>query len=167
VTLNLKNVNPMVRCLPLSGEEVPYASINLLFTRVSVRVVAEQFRSGHPKIHVSKNRSDVRATESDCCDCSNDNLHARELGYVSHLVNHGFNQGQRKPTSVLERIVPIHQRRWSTFPSIELTTFARTMNSLDLPFRAKAGLPMTFSVVPSGFTSGSKYNVWIVVEQLM
>jgi hypothetical protein len=37
----------------------------------------------------------------------------------------------------------------------------------DFPIRAKAGTPIKFSVQPAGDNSGSKYNVWIVVEQLM
>lgn len=37
----------------------------------------------------------------------------------------------------------------------------------ELPVRAKAGTPIKFSVQPAGDNSGSKYNVWIVVEQLM
>ena len=36
------------------------------------------------------------------------------------------------------------------------------------PIRAKGGTPINFEVVaPIGHTEGSKYNVWVVVEQLM
>jgi hypothetical protein len=35
------------------------------------------------------------------------------------------------------------------------------------PIRAKAGQPLKFSVRSFPNTSGSKYNVWVVVEQLM
>jgi hypothetical protein len=37
----------------------------------------------------------------------------------------------------------------------------------EFPIRARAGKPLTFSVTPNGDTSGTKYNVWVVVEQLM
>jgi hypothetical protein len=35
------------------------------------------------------------------------------------------------------------------------------------PFRAKAGKPLIFSTGSGDDTSGTKYNVWVVVEQLM
>jgi hypothetical protein len=38
---------------------------------------------------------------------------------------------------------------------------------VEFPIRAHAGKPLTFTVVPGLDTSGSKYNVWVVVEQLM
>jgi len=38
----------------------------------------------------------------------------------------------------------------------------------EFPIRAKARKPIKFSVTaPRGQTDGSKYNVWVVVEQLM
>lgn len=38
----------------------------------------------------------------------------------------------------------------------------------EFPIRAKAGKPIKFSVTaPIGGSEGSKYNVWVVVEQLM
>jgi len=37
----------------------------------------------------------------------------------------------------------------------------------EFPIRARAGKPIKFSVQPGGDNSGSKYNVWVVVEQLM
>jgi len=39
--------------------------------------------------------------------------------------------------------------------------------SSEFPIRAKAGKPLTFSVVGNPENQGSKYNVWVVVEQLM
>jgi hypothetical protein len=38
---------------------------------------------------------------------------------------------------------------------------------VEFPIRAHAGKPLTFAVSSSGDTSGSKYNIWVVVEQLM
>ena len=46
------------------------------------------------------------------------------------------------------------------------TDAPRTSNNA-LPIRARAGKPLKFSVTPSGDIFGSKYNVWVVVEQLM
>jgi hypothetical protein len=37
----------------------------------------------------------------------------------------------------------------------------------EFPFRAEAGVPIKFTVTSTGNTSGSSYNVWVVVEQLM
>jgi len=37
----------------------------------------------------------------------------------------------------------------------------------EFPISAKAGTPIKFSVQRAGDNSGSKYNVWVVVEQLM
>jgi hypothetical protein len=51
--------------------------------------------------------------------------------------------------------------------STELSSGNHGTSPIDSPFRAKAGVPMTFSTVSNGYTSGSKYNVWVVVEQLM
>ena len=48
-----------------------------------------------------------------------------------------------------------------------LTTNARNTIVFDFPFRAEAGQPIQVEVEPTGNTSGSKYNVWVVVEQLM
>jgi len=39
--------------------------------------------------------------------------------------------------------------------------------SVGVPARAKAGKPLVFSVEAQGDTNGAKYNVWVVVEQLM
>jgi len=39
--------------------------------------------------------------------------------------------------------------------------------STEFPIRARPGQPITFSVVSFGDTSHTKYNVWVVVEQLM
>lgn len=48
-----------------------------------------------------------------------------------------------------------------------LYTVSRETAVSAFPIRAKAGKPLKFSVTSSGDTSGSKYNVWVVVEQLM
>ena len=37
----------------------------------------------------------------------------------------------------------------------------------EFPIRVKPGTPLTFAVKPLNDPSGSKYNVWVVVEQLM
>jgi hypothetical protein len=52
-------------------------------------------------------------------------------------------------------------------PAVELPTSNRTAGYSEMPIRAIAGRPITFEVDSSGDTSGSKYNVWLVVEQLM
>jgi hypothetical protein len=45
---------------------------------------------------------------------------------------------------------------------------ARGTASLQNPIRAKAGKPLTFKVnLEDGDEQGAKYNVWVVVEQLM
>jgi hypothetical protein len=50
----------------------------------------------------------------------------------------------------------------------QLDVFSRTTAVAEFPIRAKAGKPLIFSVVPDGGDQrGSKYNVWVVVEQLM
>jgi hypothetical protein len=50
----------------------------------------------------------------------------------------------------------------------ELFTVDRGTATAEFPVRAKAGTPLKFSVTSKGGdTSGSKYNVWVVVEQLM
>jgi hypothetical protein len=48
-----------------------------------------------------------------------------------------------------------------------LSTSVSNTATKEFPFRAKAGIPIKFSVSANGNTSGSRYNVWIVVEQLM
>ena len=45
-------------------------------------------------------------------------------------------------------------------------TTRRTVGS-QFPFRAKAGKPLKFSVLHANGTLDTKYNVWVVVEQLM
>ena len=50
----------------------------------------------------------------------------------------------------------------------ELFTITRQTAVAEFPIRAKAGRPIKFSVIsPYGGTEGSKYNVFVVVEQLM
>ena len=44
-----------------------------------------------------------------------------------------------------------------------LYTDMRRTGVAEFPIRAKAGKPMKFSVTPFGDTSGTKYNVWVVV----
>ena len=58
------------------------------------------------------------------------------------------------------------------FPSVNnfaatLTALNRSTGVTEFPIRAKAGKPLKFSVTSVGDTSGTKYNVWVVVEQLM
>ena len=48
-----------------------------------------------------------------------------------------------------------------------LYTNARGTGVVDFPIRAKANKPIQLIVSASGNTFGSKYNVWVVVEQLM
>jgi hypothetical protein len=51
---------------------------------------------------------------------------------------------------------------------MELQTDIRETASAEIPIRARAGKPIKFSVGSiNGSTEGSKYNVWVVVEQLM
>jgi hypothetical protein len=52
-------------------------------------------------------------------------------------------------------------------PEARLFTGSLNTASQEFPFREKAGLPIKFSVSADGDTSGSRYNVWVVVEQLM
>jgi len=49
----------------------------------------------------------------------------------------------------------------------ELYTDIRQTGIAEFPIRAKAGKPITFDVKSFGATQGTKYNVWVVVEQLM
>jgi len=49
----------------------------------------------------------------------------------------------------------------------ELNTNAQQTTYGEYIIRANAGKPITFSVKSFGVTEGSKYNVWVVVEQLM
>jgi hypothetical protein len=49
-----------------------------------------------------------------------------------------------------------------------LYSYLRETGFAEGPIRAKGGTPIKFEVVaPKGHTEGSKYNVWVVVEQLM
>ena len=50
---------------------------------------------------------------------------------------------------------------------VALSTSVPQTASAEFPIRAKARKPIRFTVQPAGDTSGSKYNVWVVVEQLM
>jgi hypothetical protein len=52
-------------------------------------------------------------------------------------------------------------------PSLSLSTTIRTSGAVETPLRAKAGVPITVEVTSSGDTQNSKYNIWVVVEQLM
>ena len=47
-----------------------------------------------------------------------------------------------------------------------LNTDIRRTGVAEFPFRAKTAKPIRFQVKSSG-TAGSKYNAWVVVEQLM
>ena len=50
----------------------------------------------------------------------------------------------------------------------QLFTLTRRSGFAEFPIRAKAGEPIKFGVSsPGGGTDGTKYNVWVVVEQLM
>jgi hypothetical protein len=53
--------------------------------------------------------------------------------------------------------------------SPEAILYSQFLNTeqVEFPFRQKAGVPIKFSVVPGGDPSGSRYNVFVVVEQLM
>jgi hypothetical protein len=50
---------------------------------------------------------------------------------------------------------------------VQLYTQQRNTTSTEFPIRAKAGKPIKLVVLKSGNTDGTKYNVWVVVEQLM
>ena len=52
-------------------------------------------------------------------------------------------------------------------PSIILNTNVLNSEGSDVPIRVRAGAPITLSVTPTGDTSGSKYSVFVIVEQLM
>jgi len=52
-------------------------------------------------------------------------------------------------------------------PSIVINTGRRDFESSEVPIRAKADAPITFSVTSTGETENSKYSVFVVVEQLM
>jgi hypothetical protein len=61
----------------------------------------------------------------------------------------------------------LNRPSFQTFAA-ELATDIRRTAAAEFPIRAKAGKPLKFSVTShQGDTSGTKYNVWIVVEQLM
>jgi hypothetical protein len=49
----------------------------------------------------------------------------------------------------------------------DLLTSTPQTDGVQYPIRTKAGKPLKVSVTSVGNTSGSKYNVWVVVEQLM
>ena len=51
--------------------------------------------------------------------------------------------------------------------SVALQSKSRGSAFGEFPISAKAGTPIKFSVQRAGDNFGSKYNVWIVVEQLM
>jgi hypothetical protein len=51
--------------------------------------------------------------------------------------------------------------------TVQILTKVRQTGSVEFPIRAAAGKPLTFSVVSIGETYSSKYNVCVVVEQLM
>jgi hypothetical protein len=51
--------------------------------------------------------------------------------------------------------------------AVPLLTDIRRTAATDFPIRAEAGKPMKFFVNGYGGPEGSKYNVWVVVEQLM
>ena len=48
-----------------------------------------------------------------------------------------------------------------------LSTQTRQTAASEFPIRAKAGVPIKLSVMPNDETSGSQYNIFVVVEQLM
>ena len=52
-------------------------------------------------------------------------------------------------------------------PEDRLFTGFRNTAPVEFPFRQGAGIPIRVSVQADGDTSGSRYNVWVVVEQLM
>src|SRR5579872_5236385 len=62
---------------------------------------------------------------------------------------------------------------WSDSGGQQEITFSGQSNSVGdfvqstLPFRDLAGVPISFSVTSNGDTAGSKYNLFIVVEQIM
>jgi hypothetical protein len=51
--------------------------------------------------------------------------------------------------------------------AVALDTDIRRTAATDFPIRAEAGKPMKFFVIGGGGPEGSRYNVWVVVEQLM
>jgi hypothetical protein len=55
------------------------------------------------------------------------------------------------------------------FPNDDANLYADLLETggSEFPLRAAAGKPIKFSVTSEGTTSGTKYNVWVVVEQLM
>jgi hypothetical protein len=50
---------------------------------------------------------------------------------------------------------------------VSINTQVRQTTSTEVPIRAKGGKPITFAVNGNLHSAGSKYNVWVVVEQLM
>jgi hypothetical protein len=76
-------------------------------------------------------------------------MNAYWLGALSFIDAAGENGGPNTPFEVMMGI-----------------DIPRT-SSVEFPIRAKPGKPLEFSVSSSGDTSGTKYNVWVVVEQLM
>ena len=52
-------------------------------------------------------------------------------------------------------------------PPVTLDTGITQTAEGEFPIRAKAGKPIILTVAPFSNTQGTKYNVWVVVEQLM
>ena len=64
-------------------------------------------------------------------------------------------------------LIQFHDAAGKDSPEAVLYTQFLNTAQVEFPFRQKAGAPIKFSVAASGDPSGSKYNVWVVVEQLM
>jgi hypothetical protein len=56
---------------------------------------------------------------------------------------------------------------YAPFETTLITNLRPNTSIVEFPIRAKASRPIKFSVKSDGDTGGSKYNVWVVVEQLM
>jgi hypothetical protein len=56
---------------------------------------------------------------------------------------------------------------FETFFSVNLQTVNRGTAAAEFPIRAAPGKPIKFLVRHNNRIGGSKYNVWVVVEQLM
>jgi hypothetical protein len=98
-------------------------------------------------IYTPKNWGTFRISIVLVCTVANGDGNANWRGDVVFTDGAGNNSG-----SLWEAAVP---------------TQIRGTRVTEFPIRAKAGIPIKFSVTPFGQVGGSKYNVWVVVEQLM
>jgi hypothetical protein len=116
--------------------------------------VAERFRAKRPKINFSKNRSDFytppkwgtfRVSMVMVLTVGNGSTFGAWGPLLYFYDGSGKNQGG----------------------GADVTANTPQTADVEFPIRAHAGKPLTFAVSSSGDTSGSKYNIWVVVEQLM